>query len=59
MPHKTTLKRTTTAIIIVTDNKIKSLLNYGLTLVEFLSVYNIKQVSKAVKFSAVITQSSF
>lgn len=44
----TTLKRTTTAILIVPDYKIKSLLNYGLTLVEFLSVYNTTQVSKAV-----------
>lgn len=44
----TTLTRTTTGILIVTDYKIKSLLNYGLTLVEFLSVYNIKQVTKAV-----------
>lgn len=49
MPLMTTLKRTTTGILIVTDYKIKSLLNYGLTLVEFLSVYNIKQVSKAVR----------
>lgn len=48
MPHMTTLKRTTTGILIVTDYKIKSLLNYGLTLVELLSVYNIMQVTKAV-----------
>lgn len=48
MPHMTTLKRTTTGILIVTDYKIKSLLNYCLTLVEFLSVYNIQQVPKAV-----------
>lgn len=48
MPHMTSLKRTATGILIVTDYKIKSLLNFGLTLVEFLSVYNIKQVTKAV-----------
>lgn len=48
MPHMTTLKRTTNGILIVTDYKIKSLLNYSLTLVEFLSVYNIMQVTKAV-----------
>lgn len=48
MPRMTTLKRTTTGILIVTDYKTKSLLNYGLTLVEFLSVYNIMQVTKAV-----------
>lgn len=48
MPHMTTLKRTNTGILIVTDYKIKSLLNYGSTLVEFLSVYNIMQVTKAV-----------
>lgn len=44
----TTLKRTTTGILTVTDYKIKSLLNYGLTLVEFLQVYYINHVTKAV-----------